>query len=58
MEIKALFDEQEDINLYNLLLKSNINDVDKYLKYNTLDKGEDYVNMEEAKELFVRYVNE
>ena len=57
MKIKALFEDGEPITLEKLLSKSGVENVEKYLKANSIDKGKDYVSMKEAKELFEGYVN-
>lgn len=57
MKIKALFEDGEPITLEKLLSKSGVENVEKYLKANSIDKGKDYVNIDKAKELFERYVN-
>ena len=47
MKIKPLFDNVSDVNIHSYLEKCGIDDVDRYLKGNSIEPTTNYDNIDE-----------
>lgn len=56
MKINSLYSNPQDINIRSYLQKCGVNDVDEYLKCKTVENPSNYKNIEQAKELILKYV--
>ena len=58
MKIKPLFTQSEidDLSIEKLLEKYGVKNPKKYLKGNTLESSSNYDNIEDAKQLILKYI--
>lgn len=56
MKINSLFSNPHDISIHNYLQKCGVDDVDEYLKCKTVENPKNYENIEQAKELILKYI--
>ena len=58
MKIKPLFNNVSDVNILKYLEKCGIDNVDRYLKGNSIEPTTNYDNIDKAKELILKYTKE
>lgn len=58
MQVKTLFDNNEDITLESYLKKCGVENVSKYLKCNTVEEDSHYTNINRGKKLVDKYLSE
>ena len=58
MKIKPLFTQDEEISIHTVLEKYGIDDVEEYLKGNTIEPTTNYDNINEWCELVNKYMKE
>lgn len=58
MQINTLFNNNEEITLETYLNKCGVENVSKYLKCNTVEDDNNYININRGKEIVNRYLNE
>ena len=56
MKINALFDNVEEIDINSILTKYGVEDIDEYLKGNTVEPTDNYDNIDEWCETLNRYI--
>ena len=58
MKIKQLYSDISDVSIESYLQKCGIDDVESYLKGNSIEPTTNYDNIDKAKELILKYTEE
>ena len=56
MKVKPLFEDVNDINIEELLSRYGVSNPMQYLKAQTIEDSSKYENIEQAKDLIMKYV--
>ena len=58
MKIRQMFDEVEDISIESILTKCGVDDIESYLKGNSIEPTTNYDNIDEWCEILNKYMKE